>query len=295
MTESGDVDVESLNRLLDFHLDQGTDNLCLLGTTGEASLLSMEERKLVLDTAVKKVKGKIPLMVGTGTINPSAVKAMTLQAMECGADASLVVTPYYLKPPQRGLVQHYTSMADLGLPVIIYNVPGRTRVDMTDESIAQAAQHPNIVGLKDATGDVSRVVSLKTLLGDEDKDLLLFSGDDQTTLDFLQAGGDGCISVTANLAPKLMHEMVTAAHASDFEESTRINGMLDPLHKNLFLESNPIPVKWALYRMGKIASPYCRPPLDALRDLSIQQQLVDDMKQTNLLEEEEEEKSADSS
>ncbi|KAL7548351.1 hypothetical protein ACHAWF_011637 [Thalassiosira exigua] len=148
MTDTGKLDIPSLRKLLQIHVDAGTDNLCILGTTGEASVLSMDERAQVLKTAVEEVKGKIPILAGTGTINPEHVKEMTLQAMDIGCDASLVVTPYYVKPPQRGLIKHFTSMADLGLPVVMYNIPGRTKVDLTPESTAICADHPLIVGLK---------------------------------------------------------------------------------------------------------------------------------------------------
>ena len=146
MTENGTIDIPSLRNLLHYHLDSGTDNLCILGTTGEASVLSMNERAKVLTTAVEEVKGKIPILAGTGTINPIHVREMTQQAIDLGCDASLVVTPYYVKPPQRGLIKHFSDMADLGLPVVMYNIPGRSKVDLTPESTAICAEHPNIVG-----------------------------------------------------------------------------------------------------------------------------------------------------
>ena len=174
-TTTGKVDFPSLRRLLQFHIKSETDGLCILGTTGEASLLTMDERKSVLDVAVEEVKGKIPIMVGTGAIDPAEVKSMTLQAIDCGCDASLIVTPPYIKPPPRGLVKHFTSMADLGLPVVMYNVPGRTAVDMSPETIALCAkEHPNIVAVKEATGDVSRVEAIRSLTGDLEKPFLLY-------------------------------------------------------------------------------------------------------------------------
>lgn len=261
MTSTGKIDVPSFRKLLQFHLDSGTDNLCILGTTGEASVMTMDERALILKTAVEEVKGKIPILAGTGTINPDHVKEMTLQAIDIGCDASLVVTPYYVKPPQRGLINHFTSMADLGLPVVMYNIPGRAKVDLTPESTAICAQHPYIVGLKDATGDLDRVQQIRTLVGDKSH-LLLYSGDDSTSPEFVMQGGDGCISVTANVAPGPMHELMMASLKQDNAEAVKkINEPLLKLHKNLFLESNPIPVKWAAWRMGLIESPYCRPPL----------------------------------
>ena len=258
LPNSDAIDVAALRRLLQYHVAAGTPNLCILGTTGESSVLTTEERARVWQIAVEEVKGKMTLLAGTGTINPQTVKAMTQQAADLGCDAALVVTPYYVKPPQRCLVDHMTKAADGPLPVIIYNVPGRTGVNMADESIALAAQHPNVIGLKDATGDVGRLTSLKPLVP---SDFLIYSGDDGTTLDFLSKGGDGCISVTANVAAKQMADMASLALSGRIEEAATINAKLDDLHSNLFCESNPIPTKWALKRMGMIESAYCRPPL----------------------------------
>ncbi|KAL3795647.1 hypothetical protein HJC23_002054 [Cyclotella cryptica] len=263
MTNSGALDIPSLRKLLQFHVASGTDNLCILGTTGEASVMSMDERAQVLEVAVEEVKGKIPILAGTGTINPVHVKEMTLQAIDIGCDASLVVTPYYVKPPQRGLIKHFTSMADLGLPVVMYNIPGRAKVDLTPESTAICAEHENIVGLKDATGDLDRVGKIRSLVGDKSH-LLLYSGDDGTSPEFVMRGGDGCISVTANVAPQDMHDLMMASLDKNMELVKKINEPLLKLHKNLFLESNPIPVKWAAWRMGLISTPFCRPPLAEL-------------------------------
>ncbi len=225
--------------------------------------MTMQERKTVLDIAVEEVKGDIPIMVGTGTIDPAAVREMTLQAIDCGCDASLVVSPPYIKPPQRGLVDHFTKMADMGLPVVVYNVPGRTAVDVTPETIGIVAEHENIVAVKEATGDVSRVKAIR----DEEKKrglqtpLLLYSGDDSTEAEFVLKGGDGCISVTANTAPLAMHNMMMAALDGNEAEAMRINETLEMVHTNIFCESNPIPAKWAMKRMGMIESSFCRPPL----------------------------------
>jgi 4-hydroxy-tetrahydrodipicolinate synthase len=259
--ETGAVDVPALIKILQYHVEAGTPNLCILGTTGESAVLDPSERELVWKTAVEQVKGKMTLLAGTGTIDPTAVKALTQQAADLGCDASLVVTPYYVKPPQRCLIDHMVTAAEGPLPVVIYNVPGRTGVNMFDESIAVAAQHENIVGLKDATGDVSRVESLRPLVPE---DFLIYSGDDGTTLDFLSKGGDGCISVTANVAAKEMADMVAAALEGRMEDATAINDKLEALHTKLFCESNPIPTKWAMKRMGMIDSAYCRPPLAQL-------------------------------
>lgn len=266
MTATGDVDLGALEKLLEWHIELGTDNLCILGTTGEANTLSMDERKKVLTTAVKVCKGKIPILAGCGTIDPKHVKEMTLQAIDLGVDASLVVTPYYVKPPQRGLIKHFLDAADIGLPVVVYNVPGRTGVDFKDESMALVAEHDKIVALKDATGDLSRLTNLRHELtkSDAKNDILIYSGDDGTSKDFVMLGGDGCISVTANVAPAQMHRMMEAAFAGDAALAAKINEPLKLLHKDLFVEANPIPVKWAVYKLGRIPSPMCRPPLDAL-------------------------------
>jgi 4-hydroxy-tetrahydrodipicolinate synthase len=261
MMANGDIDVDSLQKLLRFHLEQGTDNLCILGTTGEASVMDMSERELILKTVVREVKGKIPILVGTGTINPKSVKAMTQQAIDLGCDANLVVSPYYVKPPQRCLIKHMTTMADLGLPLIIYNIPGRTAVDIKDSNLAICAQHENIVGVKDATGDLSRVESLRSLVGD---DFLMYSGDDGTSLDFVAYGGDGCISVTANLVPNAMHEIMKLALEGKVNEAREINKAIEILHTKLFAEANPIPAKWAANRIGLVQTAFCRPPLDEL-------------------------------
>jgi len=264
-TEDDKIDVPGLKKLIDFHLEAGTDNLCVLGTTAEASVMSMEERALALKIIVGKAKGKIPLLVGTGTIDPATVKKYTQQAIDLGADANLIVSPYYVKPPQRGLIKHFTTMADMGLPVILYNVPGRAAVDLSDETIATLSQHDKIVGIKDATGDISRLTSLKNVLGEEaSKNFLKYSGDDGTTTDYVLEGGDGCISVTANIAPKAMRAMVHAALDGNDQLAMELNQPLALLHSRLFVESNPIPAKWAAHRMGLTDSAYCRPPLDEM-------------------------------
>jgi 4-hydroxy-tetrahydrodipicolinate synthase len=261
LPDSDAIDEVALRQLLQYHVAAGTPNLCILGTTGEASVLTLEEQTRVWRIAVEEVKGKMTILAGTGTINPATVASQIQLAADVGCDAALVVTPYYVKPPQRCLVQHMTKAAEGPLPIVMYNVPGRTGVNMADESIALAAQHDNIVGLKDATGDVSRLTSVKPLVP---ADFLLYSGDDGTTLDFLRQGGDGCISVTANVAASQMAQMVSLALEGRYDEAAAINAKLELLHSNLFCESNPIPTKWALHRLGMIQSAYCRPPLDAL-------------------------------
>mmetsp|Transcript_21764 Transcript_21764/g.28143 ORF Transcript_21764/g.28143 Transcript_21764/m.28143 type:complete len:345 (-) Transcript_21764:144-1178(-) len=262
--DTGNVNMGELKQLLQMHVNAGTNNLCILGTTGESNVLTPTERTLILKTAVSEVKGKMTILAGTGTIDPNDVKSMTLEAMDLGCDAALIVTPYYVKPPQRFLVNHFTTLADLGLPVVIYNVPGRTAVNVEDASTAICAQHSNIVALKDATGDLERLHSLKKLLSENQKSsdsFLLYSGDDATTMDFVLQGGNGCISVSANVAPAEMSQLMQAALQKDHVLAKSINDKLQALNSDLFCESNPIPTKYALHRMGLIGSDYCRPPL----------------------------------
>ena len=268
---TGAIDESTLRQQLQFHLAQGTDNLCILGTTGESATLSRAERHRVWTIAAEECKGEVPILAGTGTINVDTCQAQLQQAYDCGCDAALVVTPYYVKPPQRCLVQHMVDMANLQLlPIVMYNVPGRTGVDMSDESLALACSISGdaIVGVKDATGDVARVQSFQTALDRagvvrSSNTILTYSGDDATSVDFLAAGGDGCISVTANVAPRAMHELVQAARAGDLELARKINEPLMGLHRDLFCESNPMPAKCALSRMG-MGSSFCRKPLAAL-------------------------------
>eukprot|EP00523_Entomoneis_sp_CCMP467_P011222 CAMPEP_0168732170 /NCGR_PEP_ID=MMETSP0724-20121128/7637_1 /TAXON_ID=265536 /ORGANISM="Amphiprora sp., Strain CCMP467" /LENGTH=368 /DNA_ID=CAMNT_0008779189 /DNA_START=46 /DNA_END=1152 /DNA_ORIENTATION=+ len=269
--DTGKVNIAELEQLLQLHIQSGTKNLCILGTTGEANVVTAAERTLILKTAVDHCKGKMTILAGTGTINPDSVKSATLEALDLGCDASLVVTPYYVKPPQRYLVQHFLTAAEYGLPVVLYNVPGRTAVNMDDDSIALCAQHDNIVALKDATGDVSRLHSLKDTIqqqtpssggGDSSaSDFLYYSGDDGTTMDFCLQGGDGCISVTANVAPAEMAQLMEASLSGDTARAKAMNAPLELLHQELFCEANPIPTKYALQKMGLIGSDFCRPPL----------------------------------
>lgn len=265
---NGDIDIVAIRKLLKFHVISQTNGICILGTTGEASLLSLNERRVILETAVEEVKGKIPIIAGTGSINPTEVQEMTLQARDIGCDACLVVSPPYVKPPQRGLIRHFTSVADLGLPVIIYNVPDRTGVDMKPESIALCANHDNIVGVKEATGDLRRIRCIRSLTYETRKDrpLLLYSGDDATSAQFVLNGGDGCISVTANIAPIAVHKLMMAALQGNKEKVKCINEEHEMLNCRIFCEANPIPVKWALKRMGQIENSYCRPPLMELNE-----------------------------
>lgn len=262
-TSTGAIDTANLRTLLQYHVAAGTENLCILGTTAEAAVMDMKEREMILKIAVEEVKGKMPILVGTGTIDPNVVKAMTQQAIDLGCDASLLVSPYYVKPPQRGLIRHFLQMADMPLPVIMYNVPGRTGVDILDETIAICSQHDNIIGLKDATGKLDRVTNVRRLVG-QNNDFLLYSGDDATSLEFCQLGGDGCISVTANVAAKAMADCMRAGLEGRREEADALHAPLVLLHEALFLESNPICCKWSAQQIGLIQTAYCRAPLDEM-------------------------------
>ncbi len=252
MHEDGSVDNGSLEGLIEFHLDNGTDAIVVAGTTGESATLDDKEHcKLIADT-VAMVERKIPVIAGTGANSTREAIELTQCATEGGADACLLVTPYYNKPTQEGLYQHYKMIAEtVSIPQVLYNVPGRTACDMSNETTERLADISNIVGIKDATGDMVRGEDLIKRLGDR---MEVYSGDDGSTLDLIRLGGRGCISVTAKVAPARMHQMCSAALEGDFDNANAINESLLPLHNNLFLEANPIPVKWALHEMGKITS-----------------------------------------
>ncbi|CAM9525542.1 unnamed protein product [Ectocarpus sp. 6 AP-2014] len=250
MTLDGMIDEEALRGLLRWHVDSGTDGIVALGTTGEASVLSTAERQLVLDITVEEVGGKVPVVAGTSSVNPHVVIEQSEQAAERGADAVLVVTPAYVKPSQQGLVKFYSMVADQGaLPVVLYNVPGRTAVDMGTAAIAELAKNPRIVGLKDATGDLSRIGELKAACPEG---FLFYSGDDATGMEYCLGGGNGLISVTADVAPREMSELVQACGSGDREAAESINNKVIQLHSKLFVQGNPVTVKYALARMGRL-------------------------------------------
>ena len=250
MTADGGVDFDALGRLIERHIEAGTEGLVIAGTTGESATLTKPEHVAVIEAAVKYVSGRIPVIAGTGSNSTAQTIELSRTVAELGVDGYLVVTPYYNKPPQAGLVRHFTAIADaVSSPVMLYNVPGRTGVDMLPETVAELAGHPQIMGIKEATGDVSRVVILRKLCGD---DFALYSGDDPTGREFMLAGGQGVVSVTANVAPQAMAAMCKAALAGDAGLAARLDAPLAGLHQDLFIESNPIPVKWALERMGLI-------------------------------------------
>ena len=250
MREGGDIDEASMQRLIDFHVENQSDALIVVGTTGESATLNEEEHCHLIRRAVEMAAGRIAIIAGTGANSTREAIDLTRCAHEGGADACLLVTPYYNKPTQEGLYRHYKTVAD-AVPVaqILYNVPGRTAVDMLPDTVERLAAIDNIVGIKEATGDMNRAREILDRCGDR---IDVYSGDDATAMELILLGGQGNISVTANVAPAAMHELCAAALAGDRDTAAAINARLDVLHRTLFVESNPIPVKWALYEMGLI-------------------------------------------
>ncbi|MDL2059338.1 4-hydroxy-tetrahydrodipicolinate synthase [Mesosutterella sp. AGMB02718] len=252
MREDGSIDYDSYQKLIDWQVSEGADAIVSMGTSGESPTVSFQEHTDVVKAAVEAVGGRVPVVAGTGANSTAEAVRLTQEARAVGADYSLQVVPYYNKPTQEGLFRHFSTVAkEGGLPVILYNVPGRTGRDMTNETVLRLAEVPGIAGLKDATGDLARAESLLAALP-KDSGFALYSGNDDSALSLMLAGGQGVISVTANVAPRLMHEMAAAAIAGDVARAREINARLLPLHHELFCESNPIPVKWALWRMGRI-------------------------------------------
>ncbi len=250
MLDDGVIDVENLRRLVEWHIEQGTQALVILGTTGEGSTINHAERGLVIQQVIAQARARIPVIVGTGTNSTEVSIHRTKEAMELGADACLLVVPYYSKPTPEGLYQHFRAIAQaVPIPQILYNVPARTGCDLKPATIAHLSSFPNIIGIKEASGDISRLQEITSLI---DQELDLFSGDDATCFDFMLAGGRGVISVTANVAPKQMRALCDATLKGRQDEGRKLNEHLMDLHKNLFVESNPIPVKWALHKMGMI-------------------------------------------
>lgn len=252
MHPDGTLDDEALTRLVAFHVEQGTDAIVAVGTTGESATLDHQEHAKVVQRVIELAAGRIPVIAGTGSNSTREAIELTRHAGEVGADACLLVTPYYNKPPQEGLYQHFKAVAEaVDIPQILYNVPGRTAVDMLPETVERLAQLPNIIGIKEATGDIERARDIMRRCGD---DFEVYSGDDATAMELILAGARGDISVTANVAPRDMHEMCAAALAGERDKAAAINKRLLPLHQNLFVEANPIPVKWALHDMGMISN-----------------------------------------
>ncbi|HJV06326.1 MAG TPA: 4-hydroxy-tetrahydrodipicolinate synthase [Chromobacteriaceae bacterium] len=263
MFDDGRVDFESLQRLVEFHIQNGTDGIVAVGTTGESATLGVEEHIAVVKSVVQQVAKRVKVIAGTGANSTAEAIELSRHAKEAGADMTLSVVPYYNKPSQEGMYQHFRAIAEaVDIPLILYNVPGRTVADMNNNTALRLAEIPNIVGLKDATGDIGRACDL---IRRAPKNFALYSGDDATGMAFMLCGGHGVISVTTNVAPKLMSELCKAAFSGNIAKAREINDKLQGLHKLLFVEPNPAPSKWALQRLGLIPGGI-RLPLVALTE-----------------------------
>jgi 4-hydroxy-tetrahydrodipicolinate synthase len=251
MREDGSLDFDAYRRLIEWHIAEGTSGIVAVGTTGESPTVDHEEHCELIRVAVETVRGRVPVIAGTGGNSTTEAVELTAYAKGVGADATLQVVPYYNKPTQEGMYRHFRKVAEsIGLPMILYNVPGRTVADLSTETTLRLTQVPGIVGIKDATGDLARA---SDLLKRAPKSFAVYSGNDDTALALMLLGGHGVVSVTANIAPRLMSELCKAALAGDLSGARALNNRLLPLHLKLFVEPNPIPVKWALARMGRIA------------------------------------------
>lgn len=248
-TSNGDVDIKQFDEFVEWQIEQGSNGLVPVGTTGESPTLTHDEHKMIVKRCVEIANGRVPVIAGTGSNNTTEALDFTIEAKEDGADAALVVTPYYNKPTQAGLIAHYTKIAQtVNIPIIIYNIPGRSVVNMTDETLIELSKISNIVGVKDATADLARPLNLHHHLGN---DFCQLSGEDATATAFLAQGGHGCISVTSNVAPKLCADMHQAWQNGDIPKMEQCRDKLAPLHKALFVESSPAPVKYAAQCLGK--------------------------------------------
>lgn len=259
MLASGEVDYESLEKLVAFHIDNNTHGIVAVGTTGESATLPFEEHINVISKIVEYVAGRVPVIAGSGANATDEAVFLTKEIAKLGVDGFLSVVPYYNKPQQKGLIAHFNAVADASeLPLILYNVPSRTVLDMQTSTVVELAKHKNIVGIKDATGDLARLAELQANLP---KDFLLFSGDDATGCEFMNRGGDGVISVTANIMPNSMSKMCEFALTGDSKASQASDKPLESLHQSLFIAPNPVMPKWALYKMGLIKTPNLRLPM----------------------------------
>ena len=269
MLEDGSVDYASLRKLIDWHIAEGTDCIGVVGTTGESPTVNVEEHREIIRVSVEQAKGRVPIMAGCGANSTAEAIELAKFAKSVGADCQLQVVPYYNKPTQEGLYQHFKAIAEAvpDLPVILYNVPGRSVADMQHETVLRLAQVPGIVGIKEATGNIERA---QWLIRDLPKEFAVYSGDDPSAVALMLCGGKGNVSVTANVAPRLMHELCVAAMAGHVQKAMEIQFKLMPMHKNLFVEANPIPVKWAMARMGLCGGTLRLP----MTDLSKSQQPV---------------------
>ncbi|MRW89423.1 4-hydroxy-tetrahydrodipicolinate synthase [Duganella sp. FT80W] len=263
MHADGSLDYAGLNQLIDWHIAEGTDSIVIVGTTGESATVSVEEHCALIKAAVAHVNGRIPVIAGAGANSTAEAIKLTRYAKDAGADATLQVVPYYNRPTQEGMYQHFKAIAEaVDLPIILYNVPGRTVADMSNETILRLSGVKNIIGVKDATGNIGRGYDLLRMVS---KEFAVYSGDDPTALALMLAGGAGNISVTANVAPRAMADMCRAAMAGDIATAVELNNKVFPLHQKLFVEPNPVPVKWALAEMGKMPAGI-RLPLVPLAD-----------------------------
>jgi 4-hydroxy-tetrahydrodipicolinate synthase len=263
MSADGRIDYECLERLIDWHIEQGTNALVVAGTTGESATLSKTEHVDLIRRSADIAAGRVPIFAGTGSNSTQQTIDLSLEVADSGIDGYLMVTPYYNKPTQEGLFLHFRAIADkVEKPIMLYNVPGRTAVDLLPETVERLAGHARIMGIKEATGDLSRVQPIRQACGD---DFGLYSGDDETAREFMLLGGDGVVTVTGNPAPAQMAAMAAAAISGNADEAARIDAGLEALHRDLFVEANPIPVKWALETLGRIP-PGIRLPLTRLSD-----------------------------
>ena len=261
MHEDGSIDYSALRRLIDWHIEQGTDCVGVVGTTGESPTVSVEEHCEIIRVSVEQAAGRVPIMAGCGANSTKEAIELTRFAKQVGADCQLQVVPYYNKPTQEGQYQHFRTIAEaVDLPMVLYNVPGRTVADMQHDTVMRLAQIEGIIGIKEATGNIERA---QWLIHEAPKGFSVYSGDDGTAVALMLCGGHGNVSVTANIAPKLMHEMCLAAIAGQAQQAMAIQRQLLSLHKNMFTESNPIPVKWAAQRMG-LCGPTLRLPMTPL-------------------------------
>ena len=271
MNSDGSLDIKSFKSLLDFHIEKKTNGVVVVGTTGEAPTIDFDEHTFLIQEAVNHINGKIPVIAGSGANSTKEAIFLTKKSKELGADACLLITPYYNKPNQRGMFEHFKAINDsVDIPQILYNVPCRTGVDIDNKTVKDLSELKNIIGIKDATGEMDRLDELKNKVS---KEFLFLSGDDTTFLDYMKHGGTGVISVTANIRPDLMNDACEKMLKQQFEDAKKINKKLEPLHRAMFVESNPIPVKWLLGYLGKINSKI-RLPLVTL-DEKYHQELVD--------------------
>ena len=263
MQEDGSLDLNAFRNLLDFHVQEGTDAIVVVGTTGESPTVSVDEHCELIKVAVEHIAGRIPVIAGTGGNSTAEAIELTEFAKKAGADMSLSVVPYYNRPTQEGMYRHFKAIAEaVELPILLYNVPGRTVADMSNDTILRLAEVPGIVGVKDATGNIDRACDL---IARAPKDFALYTGDDMTAVATISLGFHGDISVTANVAPRMMHEMCVAAREGDIAKARELHFKLLGLHRDLFCEANPIPVKWAVHRLG-LSPNGIRLPLTELTD-----------------------------